>query len=127
MPLWLPEWRRSPTVRISDLTCSPERFHAQDAGKEVYGSVAQCSSGISYTKSCQWARMVTYLISRSATVPGRNRWGFFTPPSAGAFFLAALFARTLRGALEPVCLRAVCLVRAIVVQVRLKVCFTQSK
>lgn len=69
-------------------------------------------------------------ISRSATVPGRYRWGFFTPPVVGADFRAALVAtahcrrcaqilkvnsRCLRGALPPVDLRAVCLVRAIVI------------
>ena len=37
---------------------------------------------------------------------------FFTPPVAGALFLAALVASCLRGALPPVDLRAVCLVRA---------------
>ena len=52
-------------------------------------------------------------ISRSATVPGRYRCGFFTPPVAGADFRAALVASCLRGALPPVDLRAVCLVRAI--------------
>ena len=38
---------------------------------------------------------------------------FLTPPVAGALFLAALVANCLRGALPPVDLRAVCLVRAI--------------
>jgi len=52
-----------------------------------------------------------FLISRSATVPGLNLCGFFTPP-ARALFLADLEA-ILRGALPPVDLRAVCLVRAI--------------
>ena len=33
-----------------------------------------------------------FLISRSATVPGRYRCGFFTPPVAGALFLAAFVA-----------------------------------
>lgn len=36
------------------------------------------------------------------------------PPVAGALFLAALVASCLRGALPPVDLRAVCLVRAMV-------------
>merc|ERR1719486_1677760 len=52
-------------------------------------------------------------ISRRATVPGRYRWGFFTPPVAGADLRAALVASCFRGALPPVDLRAVCLVRAI--------------
>uniref|UniRef100_A0A8R7QW86 Uncharacterized protein n=1 Tax=Triticum urartu TaxID=4572 RepID=A0A8R7QW86_TRIUA len=52
-------------------------------------------------------------ISRSATVPGRKRWGFFTPPVAGADFRTALVASCFRGALPPVDLRAVCFVRAI--------------
>ena len=39
-------------------------------------------------------------------------WGFFTPPVAGADLRAALVASCLRGALPPVDLRAVCLVRA---------------
>ena len=53
------------------------------------------------------------LISRRATVPGRNLCGFLTPPLAGADFLAALVANCFRGALPPVDLRAVCLVLAI--------------
>ena len=40
-------------------------------------------------------------------------WGFLTPPVAGADLRAALVASCLRGALPPVDLRAVCLVRAI--------------
>lgn len=52
-------------------------------------------------------------ISRSATVPGRKRWGFFTPPVAGCDLRAAFVASCLRGALPPVLLRAVCFVRAI--------------
>ena len=39
--------------------------------------------------------------------------GFLTPPVAGADFLAALVANCFLGALPPVDLRAVCLVRAI--------------
>ena len=39
--------------------------------------------------------------------------GLFTPPVAGADLRAALVASCLRGALPPVDLRAVCLVRAI--------------
>ena len=54
-------------------------------------------------------------ISRRATVPGLKRWGFLTPPEAGADLRAALVARALRGALPPVDLRAVCLVRAMAV------------
>ena len=53
------------------------------------------------------------LISRRATVPGLYLWGFFTPPVAGAVFLAALVASCFLGAFPPVDLRAVCLVRAI--------------
>ena len=41
-------------------------------------------------------------------------WGFLTPPVAGADLRAALVASCLRGALPPVDLRAVCLVRAMV-------------
>jgi histone H3 len=54
-----------------------------------------------------------FLISLSATVPGLNRWGFFTPPVAGADFRAAFVASCLRGALPPVDFLAVCFVRAI--------------
>jgi len=39
-------------------------------------------------------------------------WGFFTPPVAGADLRAALVASCFLGALPPVDLRAVCLVRA---------------
>ena len=46
-------------------------------------------------------------------MPEANLWGFFTPPVAGADFLAAFVASCLRGAFPPVDLRAVCLVRAI--------------
>merc|ERR1712204_110655 len=53
------------------------------------------------------------LISLRATVPGLYLWGFLTPPVAGADFLAALVASCFLGALPPVDLRAVCLVRAI--------------
>jgi hypothetical protein len=56
------------------------------------------------------------LISLRATVPGRYRWGFLTPPVAGAVFLAALVASCLRGALPPVDLRAVCFVQAMVME-----------
>jgi uncharacterized membrane protein YedE/YeeE len=52
-------------------------------------------------------------ISRRATVPGRKRWGFFTPPVAGADLRAALVASCFLGALPPVDFLAVCLVRAI--------------
>merc|ERR1711930_39937 len=52
------------------------------------------------------------LISRRATVPGRYLWGFLTPPVAGADLRAALVASCFLGALPPVDLRAVCLVRA---------------
>ena len=54
-----------------------------------------------------------FLISLRATVPGLKRWGFFTPPVAGADFRAALVASCFLGAFPPVDLRAVCLVRAI--------------
>ncbi|KAF2925317.1 hypothetical protein DAI22_06g043200 [Oryza sativa Japonica Group] len=52
-------------------------------------------------------------ISRSATVPGLKRCGFFTPPVAGADLRAALVASCFLGAFPPVDLRAVCFVRAI--------------
>jgi hypothetical protein len=45
-------------------------------------------------------------------VPGLKRCGFFTPPVEGADLRAAFDASCLRGALPPVDLRAVCLVRA---------------
>ena len=54
------------------------------------------------------------LISRSATVPGWQRWGLFTPPVDGADLRAAWVASCCRNALPPVALQAVCLVRAIV-------------
>ena len=54
-----------------------------------------------------------FLISLRATVPGLNLWGFLTPPVAGADLRAALVASCFLGALPPVDLRAVCLVRAI--------------
>merc|ERR1711905_30906 len=54
------------------------------------------------------------LISRRATVPGLYLWGFLTPPVAGADLRAALVASCFLGALPPLDLRAVCLVRAMV-------------
>ena len=52
-------------------------------------------------------------------MPGLKRWGFLTPPvpTTAALLRAALLASDLRGALVPVFLRAVCLVRAIVFDV----------
>merc|ERR1719454_667290 len=71
------------------------------------------------------------LISRRATVPGLYRWGFFTPPVAGADFLAALVASCFLGAFPPVDFRAVCLVRAIAqllsCQLSLKKCYQARK
>ena len=55
-----------------------------------------------------------FLISLRATVPGLYLWAFFTPPAAGAVFLAALLARCFLGALVPVFFLAVYLVLAIV-------------
>jgi hypothetical protein len=54
-----------------------------------------------------------FLISLNATVPGLKRWGFFTPPVAGADFLAAFVASCFLGAFPPVDFLAVCFVRAI--------------
>ena len=55
-----------------------------------------------------------FLISLRATVPGRNLCGFLTPLSVTlAVLRAALLANCLRGAFDPVFLRAVYLVRAI--------------
>ena len=53
------------------------------------------------------------LISLSATVPGRNRLTFLTPPVDGADLRAALVANCFLGAFPPVDFLAVCLVRAI--------------
>ena len=69
-----------------------------------------------------------FLISRRATVPGRNLCGFLIPPTCltAAVFLAALLASCFRGAFAPVFLRAVCFVRAIVplsVSFRFSICF----
>ena len=52
-------------------------------------------------------------ISRKATVPGRNRLTFLTPPVDGADLRAALVANCFLGALPPVDFLAVCLVLAI--------------
>merc|ERR1712098_72514 len=53
------------------------------------------------------------LTSLRATVPGLKRWGFLSPPVAGAVLRATLVVSCLRGAFPPVDLRAVCLVLAI--------------
>ena len=50
-------------------------------------------------------------------MPGQERCGFFTPPTNGAFLLAALAAvvdSCTRGAFPPVDFRAVCLHRVMV-------------
>ena len=47
-------------------------------------------------------------------MPGRKRWGFLIFPSREAPLRAALEASCFLGALPPVDLRAVCLVRAMV-------------
>jgi len=49
---------------------------------------------------------------RRATVPGRKRWGFLTPPVVGADFLAALVASCFVGAFPPCDFLADCFVRA---------------
>ncbi|ONK58171.1 uncharacterized protein A4U43_C09F8950 [Asparagus officinalis] len=49
-------------------------------------------------------------ISLRATVPGRNRWGFLTPPVARADLRAALVASCFLGALPPVDLRVGCII-----------------
>ncbi|KAK2970984.1 hypothetical protein RJ640_029538 [Escallonia rubra] len=49
-----------------------------------------------------------FRISLSATVPGLNLCGFFTPPVAGADFLAAFVASCFLGAFPPVDFLAVC-------------------
>ena len=61
------------------------------------------------------------LISRGATVPGLYLCGFLTPPVAGALLRAALVASCFLGALPPVELRAVCLVRTIFLLQRFRV------
>ena len=53
-------------------------------------------------------------ISRRATVPRHQWWGFFMPPKDLARFRAAFVARWMCGAFPPVNLRAVCFVLAIV-------------
>jgi hypothetical protein len=53
-------------------------------------------------------------ISQRATVPGRQRWGFFMPPMCLPCFCAAFVARWMHGAFPPVDWRAVCFVLAIV-------------
>lgn len=55
-----------------------------------------------HTSTCIYKQLVSH----------RYLWGFLTPPVDGALFLAALVASCFLGALPPVDLRAVCLVRA---------------
>ena len=68
----------------------------------------------------------SFRISRSATVPGRKRCGLRIPPSAGFVLRAAAIASSLRGALPPVDLLAVCFVRAIVEKVSLEKYFVNK-
>ena len=56
-------------------------------------------------------------ISRRATVPGRKRLGFLTPPVSGLWRLPCLVFNCCRGHFPPVLFLAVCFVRAIVVVV----------
>ncbi|KAF4359209.1 hypothetical protein F8388_005318 [Cannabis sativa] len=65
-------------------------------------------------QSLEWKLADQKLGAFLATVPGLNLCGFFTPPVAGADFLAALVASCFLGAFPPVDFLAVCLVRAIV-------------
>ncbi|KAF4373900.1 hypothetical protein F8388_007806 [Cannabis sativa] len=64
-------------------------------------------------QSLEWKLTDQKLSAFLATVPGLKRCGFFTPPVAGADFLAALVASCFLGAFPPVDFLAVCLVRAI--------------
>ena len=121
-------------MMVTRLACIAQRFVSSKRPTR-YASAASCTARTadawkrrSPLKSCAISRTrrwngslrmrssvdFWYLrISRSATVPGLYLWGFLTPPVAGADFLAAFVASCLRGALPPVDLRAVCLVRAI--------------
>ena len=93
-----------PTKYASDASCKAKT--AEDWNRK---SVLK-SWAISLTK--RWNGY--FRISLNATVPGRYLCGFLTPPVAGADLRAALVASCFLGALPPVDLRAVCLVRAIV-------------
>ncbi|RID77007.1 hypothetical protein BRARA_B03952 [Brassica rapa] len=86
-----------------------------------YASAASWSAATALLWNRRSVLFWYFLISRSATVPGRNLCGFFTPPVAGADFLAALVASCFLGAFPPVDFLAVCLVRAI--SLNRRVCF----
>jgi hypothetical protein len=61
-----------------------------------------------------------FLISRRATVPGRKRWGFLTPVVTGAVLRAIFWATScFLGTFWAVDFLAVCLVRAILINVML--------
>ncbi len=104
----------SPTKYASDASCNAktaELWNRRSVLKSWAISLTNLWKGSLRIKSSVdfW-----YLrISRRATVPGLYLWGFFTPPVAGADFLAAFVANCFLGALPPVDFLAVCLVRAI--------------
>jgi hypothetical protein len=71
-----------------------------------------------YVTYCWLVKLLTlfwyFLISRRATVPGLNLWGFLTPETRGADFLAIFWAAScFLGTFWAVDFLAVCFVRAI--------------
>ncbi len=127
-------------IMVTLLACMAHRLVSSNS-PTMYASAASCrastawlwnlrsllySCAISLTNLWNGSFLISssvdfwnFLISLSATVPGRNLWIFLIPSTWCApwafwgVFRAALFANCLRGALAPVALRAVYLVRAI--------------
>ena len=103
----------SPTRYASEASCSA--MTAEDWKRRSVLKSCAISRTSRWNGSLRISSSVLFwyrLISRRATVPGRYRCGFFTPPVAGALFLAAFVASCFLGALPPVDLRAVCFVLA---------------
>ena len=96
-----------------------ETLEGELSDEELGGLWAGESAKVPHPNSASRLTFWYRLISRRATVPGRYLCGFFTPPAAGADLRAALAASCFRGAFPPVDFRAVCLVRAIVLELGL--------
>ncbi len=94
---------------LRHLTYEPDKRRL--AEQEIGGLLVLSAHGSTLQyEGARGIKCSTRLISLSATVPGRYRCGFFTPPVAGALLRAALETGTFFGALPPVDLKAVCFV-----------------
>ena len=94
------------TASMTNLNKHFEQLRSKNARDEGKTHFARINS-----RSSSWS-IRTRAISPFATVPGRYRCGFLTPPAVGALLRAALVASCFRGAFPPVDFRLNCLSRA---------------